>query len=293
VQDSDEADSKLQDVELVHWVKEEDSVRGWPRFPIQKRYQTFKEARDAILKNGPISIFTDRVDVTFFVLNGQFDGQLMAIRQSGVNVRRYLIREDTFEDAFGSFQQCIDMVMSNRVVENEIEIRHLREFADNFGLSTAVDGTRHYHRFDVDVIAALQLLDVLDKVLDEEPTTKFQFELGYSVGRLFGSIQNLATLEDKALMGEKYQNSYKEKGKRSGSDKRKSVRLESFLKEIERVHSANPDFSHKEAFVMELAFEKIIPKGTYGHGQFDEYCTTIRSEEHFKTRFDKLFRKVT
>lgn len=175
-------------------------------------------------------------------------------------------------------------------MECELELHHLKEYAKAIGVSEKIDPDKEYRRAEVDTLAALQLLSVLDKLVKDEPYARFSFDLGFSVGRLFGSIQNLATLEKRATKGDELEKSYKERGKKSGSDKRKEKRLLDFICEIERVHEENPALNTKEEILLRIAFDNVIPEGSYGHGQFDNYCTAIRSQEPYKARFDKLFR---
>jgi hypothetical protein len=84
----------------------------------------------------------------------------------------------------------------------------------------------------------------------------------------------------------------KESGKGGGdsSTKRAKARHEEFISTIEQVYNESPAIRQYEGMVLEVAFDKVIPEGEYGHGQFEKYCTTIRSDEPYKTRFEKLFR---
>ena len=130
---------RITDLELVHWTDEKLSMRGitqgGPR--VAKNVETFDQVRSAILEHGPIVIATDRVDLSFFVLSGYFENEIMAVRQSGVNVRRFLVREDEFEFAFGDFRGCIDHHLSNNAANSEIEIKHLLDLAESLGLNPA------------------------------------------------------------------------------------------------------------------------------------------------------------
>ena len=105
--DKPEGTVPISDLELVHWVEEKDSMRGHARargIPLSGSYVTFDDMRDAILEKGPIVIATPKADLAMFVLEGRFDNQIMVLRQSGINVRRFLVRETTFESMFGNFR---------------------------------------------------------------------------------------------------------------------------------------------------------------------------------------------
>lgn len=116
---------RLRDLESIDWVEEENSMRGFAKkfgVPVKHNYANFNEFHSAILERGPISVASPIVDVHFFALNGDFDGHIMAVRHSGRNIRRFLIREGLFEMQYGSFQGCLDHIMSNNAVDCELEI---------------------------------------------------------------------------------------------------------------------------------------------------------------------------
>jgi len=99
--------------------------------------------------------------------------------------------------------------------------------------------------------------------------------------------------EDSALKGEAADAANQERGRRSGSDKRRIMRLNSFMDQIETVYEGNPSIRKYEEMVLRTAFDIAVPKGTYGHGSYADYSTEIRSNAQYKTRFDRLFHKVT
>lgn len=60
------------------------------------------------------------------------------------------------------------------------------------------DESRTLSRMDVDLVATMQLLGVFERGFEAgDEDARFAFSVGYSVGRLFSSVQNLATLEEK------------------------------------------------------------------------------------------------
>ena len=294
--------AKITNLEMIHWVPEEQSMRGLAKHhgePIKKVYETFQEAREAIQRLGAIIIATDRVDVIMFALEGRYEDEILAIRQSGVNVRRFLIREVDFVASYGTFQNCIDHIMSNNVVECEVEIQHLRDLIQARGLDTKdIDPSRYYARIDVDLIAAMQLIDRYEKSFEpEDGDTSFLFSLGYSVGRLFSSVQNLATLEEKAHKAAEYEKSYKERGHKGRSSERRLKRAEDLLSRMEELISKNPAMSRLlPVQVANLALQDAAndqPKlWSQGKGQLEAYLTFLASEEIFRSRYNALFFKT-
>ena len=180
-------EDEIRDLELVHWVDEEHSLRGIARnsgVPMEREYKTFQDLYNAILENGPLVGTSSIVDVSFLAVSGEFDGQIMAVRQSGRNVRRFLVREDLFEDQYGSFQNCLDHIRSNNAVDCELEIKHLNDMAEKLEVSPSeIDRSRSYSRLEVDIIAAVQLLEIMDQHLADDTTKFHSFELGYRGGR--------------------------------------------------------------------------------------------------------------
>lgn len=266
---------------------------------IEKVYESFQQARDAILEHGAIVIATDRVDVTFVVTNGRYDNQILAIRQSGVNVRRFLIREEHFEASFGTFQNCIDHIMSNNAVESEVEVQHLRDLFHERDLKTSGwDENRYHSRMDVDLVAAMQMLKIFEDSFEaDDKGTKFLFSLGYSLGRLFSSVQNLATLEEKAYKADEYAKSYRARGEKGKSSERRLQRAVDLLARIEDLISKNPAMSRLPPVqVASLALQdaaKDQPKlWSQGKGQLESYLTFLASDEVFRNRYNALFFKT-
>lgn len=142
---SQEIDEEIQSLELVHWVDEKSSMRGIAQADgvrAKKLYVTYEEIYAAILEHGPLVHASSLVDVMFFAVSGTFDGDIVAVRQSGRNVRRFLIRADQFEMQYGSFQNCLDHICSNNAVDCEIEIKHIYDMAKK--TTTISDRNRSY-----------------------------------------------------------------------------------------------------------------------------------------------------
>ena len=289
---------QITDLEMVHWVDEQSSMRSIAQARgkrVEKIYETFQELNDAILKEGPLVISSPIVDVTIFAPDGRFDGHLIAIRHSGRNVRRFLIRCDFFEKQYGSVTNCIDHISSNNAVDCELELAHLGDLADALELSqTKIDPERDYGRLEVDIVAALQLLKIVDDLNGGEGTIPPDFEFGYCVGRLFSSIQNLATLEPDAVKASEYERSYKERGKKGKSRDRKDARQDHLFECIERLVEQNPALSRlKPLDVAKLACQDAISQNpdlwTQGSGQLEQYLTCFASEPKYRKVYHDLF----
>lgn len=293
---------KITNLEMVHWVSEEDSFRTEAQRHgkrVESTYKTFQSARKAILEHGALVVATDRVEVIFFVPNGRYDNQILAIRQSGINVRRFLIREEHFKVSYGTFQNCIDHIMSNNAVDSEVEVQHLRDLFHERSLKTADwDETRDHSRMDVDLVAAMQLLGILEDNFEaDHEDTSFLFSLGYSVGRLFSSVQNLATLEEKAYRADEYAKSYRERGHKGKSSERRMRRAEDLFNKIENLISENPAMSrlppHQVASLALNDAAKVQPKlWSQGKGQLESYLTFFASDAKFRSRYNALFFKT-
>jgi hypothetical protein len=295
----DEDDLKSMDplnLELVHWM----SLDDWntrEKTPVTKTYKTFEDVVSAIDELGPLEICTDRVNVTFLRTSGRFEDDIVVIRQSGMNVRRILVTKADFENGYGSFHQCLDNVMSNNAVGASIEYAHIKDIQELMKLDAKrIDPTRKYDRAEIDVTATLQMMEVRDGYLGEDAETdrfiNFVFDLGFTAGRTFSAVQNLHTLEPEARAGADAKAQNIARGKRSGSETRRKERLSLFLNEVESIYEANEGLRDYEDMVLRVAFDRAIPKGSYGHGRFDEYCIALRSDEPYKSRFDALFRKL-
>lgn len=226
----------------------------------------------------------------------EFADGIVALRVSGINVRRTLIQKATFEKLYGDFPRCIDMVLSNIAIGPEVEFDNVNRYAQQFDLAPKrLDPERRYIRSEIDTVSILSLMELRDNIIedyedDAHDMIKFVFDLGYTAGRNFSAIQNLMTVEPEAFKAMDARRKNVAKGKASGSDRRKTERLEQFLNEVERVFEENEALRDHEDILLKVAFSRVIPKGAYGHGQFNSYCTTLRSEQPYKLRFDRLFR---
>lgn len=297
--DAENATPRINNLELIDWVPEEQCMRTQAKLhgvKIEKVYETFQQARDAILELGPIVIATDKVDVIFVVTDGRYDNQILAIRQSGVNVRRFLIREELFEVSFGTFKNCVDHIMSNNAVESEVEVQHLRDLFHERNLKTSGwDETRDHSRMDVDLVAAMQMLKIFEELFEVgDESAKFLFSLGYSVGRLFSSVQNLASLEERANKADEYARSYRKRGEKGKSSERRLLRAEHLLVRIEDLVSKNPAMARLQPFqVASLALQDAVldqPKlWSQGKGQLDSYLTFLASDSRFRSRYNAVF----
>lgn len=292
------APNQITDLEMVHWVDEQSSMRGMAKAGgkrVETIYETFQELYDAILVDGPLVISSPIVDVTIFAPCGRFEGDLIATRQSGRNVRRFLIRSDLFEEEYGSVTNCIDHIRSNNAADCELEIAHLQDLADALELSpTTIVPERDYGRIEVDLVAALQLLHIVDDLNGGDGTYPPDFELGYCVGRLFSSIQNLATLEPDAVKASEYEQSYKERGRKGKSRDRKDARLDHLFDCIQHLVDQNPALSRlKPLDVAKLACQDAVSQNpdlwTQGSGQLEQYLTCFASEQKYRKAYRDLF----
>lgn len=296
--DKPELDDEIRDLELVHWVDEKSSMRGIAQadgVPVKKLYVTYEEVYAAILEHGPLVFGNSKVDVMFFAVSGTFDGDIVAVRQSGRNVRRFLIREDLFEKEYGNFKNCLSHIQSNNAVDCEIEIKHLYDMAEKLQLSaTEIDPERDYDRLEVDITAALQMLHILDGLTEDDAEYSSDFELGYCVGRLFSSAQNLATLEPDAQRAGEYEQSYRERGKKGKSQDRKGARLDHLFACITELVAQNPALSRlKPIEVAKLAVQDAATQNpglwTQGRGQLEQYLTCFASEPKYRIKYWDLF----
>ena len=291
-------DETIENLELVHWVEEKDSMRGQAAKNgkrVTKPYKDFDELYSSILEHGPLVCATDLADVCFFTPCGEFDGHIIAVRQSGRNVRRILVRSDHFDELFGTVQNCINHVLSNNVPECAIEMKHLHDLAEALDISTdIVDSDEPAGRVEVDVLAALQLLEVLDECFEDSEERQAVFEIGFSVGRLFSSAQNIVTLEPDAAKAARYEDSYVERGKKGKSKVRRLERMEHLFAHLVDLTAANEALSRlKPIEVAKLALEdasKENPKlWTQGGGQLEKYLTTYASDPKYKEIYYSIF----
>lgn len=291
----------LKDLEMVHWVEEKDSLRVIARrdgYRVERMYETFHELYEKILEMGPLSVSSPKADVALFAISGEFDGHIMALRQSGRNIRRYLVREDHFEALYGNVQNCIDQLLSNNALDCELELKHLYDIAEKLNLLGAeIDQDRDYTRLEVDVIAALQLMNIFDDHFENTANAFNIFELGYSVGRLFSSAQNLVTLEPDANKAHEYEKSYKDRGKMGKSKDRKSQRLDQLFECMVQLVESNPVLARmKPIEVAKLAVDDAVKENpslwSQGRGQVETYLTTYASEPKYKSRYRELFPKT-
>jgi len=295
-----QAEPEIKDLELVRWVAEGDSMRGMSRrhgVRMEKDYGSFLETYDAICELGPITVSSSVVDVSFFALGGEFDGYILAVRQSGRNVRRFLIGREQFDSCFGTFRACCDHVLSNNVIDSKIELKHLENMAEKLSLSTKVDLDRDYDRLEIDIVAALQLLDLVGEGFADDQVTREIFDLGYCVGRLFSSAQNCATLEPDARKAQEYEKSYRERGKKGKSKDRKEQRLDHLFSHMARLVDENPALSRmKPVEVAKLAVSDATEENqelwSQGSGQLDNYLTLFASDDAFRIKYRQLFPKT-
>lgn len=291
----------IPDLEMTHWAPKGESLREQALndgFRVQRPYETFEELYLALEQYGPLVVAGQKVDVVFIALSGEFDGHIMAVRQSGRNVRRFLVRSDTFNDEFGDFQGCIDHISSNNAVGVDIELKHLRNMAESLDLDPSeIDPERSFNRLEIDIVAALQLWGLAEEIAAEDADKNFVFVLGFCVGRLFSSAQNLATLEPEAARAQQYESSYRERGLKGKSKDRKAKRLGHLFVRIESLVAANPDLSRmKPKEVAQLALLDACAEDprlwSQGKGQLDAYLTTYASEEPYREVYRRLFPKT-
>lgn len=292
----------IPNLELVEWVEPDHSLRKLAKEsgkPMQLKNQNFEGIFEAIRSQGDIFIATPFADLTIFAPIGRYEGCLVAVRQSGVNVRRFLIKSDTFSNMFSDYENMIDHLLSNNSIECEIELQHLRDFSDAVeDGQVEVDDDPCAGRLKIDIIAAKQIIELYEEFYDaSDADTHAIFATGFSVGRLFSSIQNLASLEDKALSAAKYRAKYQERGKKGKSDLRKGQRLLHLLNHMERLQRENPAFGRLRPIALgEIALQdasKEDPKlWSQGRGQLEAYLTILASDTQYKSRFESLFFKT-
>lgn len=294
---SDGTERSISNLELVHWVECDDSMHGRALTEggkVEKCYESFEELYNAILEHGTLVISKPLVDLILLAIDGEFDGHLMAIRQSGRNVRRFLVRRDFFDEVYGSVLECFDHLLSNNAIDSELEIKHLYDLAETLKLSTVVEKGRDYGRLETDLVAALQHLDLMDTHFGNDEDCVHAFDLGYCVGRLFSSAQNWATLEPDARKASMYEQSYRERGKKGKSDTRKQQRLDQLFYLVSQLVKDNPAFSRlspKEVAKLALLdAEKDNPQlWTQGKGQIDQYLVTFASDEKYRAAYRNMF----
>ncbi len=288
---------KIPNLEMVNWVAEDDSLRAHFRengTPIERWYETYDEARAAILRDGPIIVATRKFDLLVQVLGGRFDDEIMAIRTSGRNVRRFLIREKFFAERFGTFENLMNQLISNRMVDCEIEETHLRDYFKELELDKVDFETHDFDRLEIDLVAANQLLDLKDAMTGGDEGLEYLFATGFSVGRLFSGIQNMVTLEHDARKSHEYEESYRERGRKGKSSERRQARIEHLLCSLEALVSSNPDMSSMPPKqVAQLAVEKAAEESpelwSQGKNQLDQYLTELASDPEYKHRYYSLF----
>lgn len=296
--DENSMKESISDLELVHWADEDHSMRGIAKkegIPVESMYETYQSLYDARLDNGPLVIASPVVDVIFIAESGEFDGHIVAVRQSGRNVRRFLIRKDIFEEQYGTFQGCLNHVRSNNAVDSAIELEHLHDLGKKLNLSpTEIDPSRDYNRLEVDIVAALQLTQLLKENLADDSASSQAFELGFCVGRLFSSAQNYATLEPDANRAKEYEKSYQERGRKGKSKDRKSRRLSQLFECLTGLMKENPGFSRlKPIEVAKLAIIDASNQNpnlwSQGRGQIEHYLSCFASDDNFREAYRTLF----
>ena len=289
---------KIANLELIFWVDEASSMRGMAQrdgLEVQELYQTYDELYEALVEHGSLVIATPKVDVIFSAVSGVFEGNIVALRQSGRNVRRFLIRESNFDRQYGTVRNCLDHILSNNAVDCELELKHLFDMADALDVSaTEIDVSRDYSRLEVDVLAALQMVDILQKISDNDSVCSFEFELGFCAGRLFSSAQNLVSLEPDARKADDYERSYRERGKKGKSKNRRAERLDHLFTCIESLVLRNPAFSRlKPIEAAKLASQDAVAQNpslwSQGLGQLEQYLTCYASETKYQAKYRTLF----
>jgi|GEM_PF-3912051 len=288
--------SEIPNLEMVSWGSEKDSYRqGAKDDPqIEQLYETFDEARTAILRDGPIVIARPYADLVIHAPEDMVDDVLLVIRFSGRNVRRFLIREANFGDNFADFPECVGRLLSNNVVESELEETQLRDLFKLVDPDLQQFETGEFDRLDMDLFAANQLLDIKDEIAEGNKGAQFMFSLGYSVGRIFSGIQNMATLEHDARKAFEYEESYRERGRKGKSPQRKTERIVHLLEKLESLISANSALSRmKPLQVGELAIQDAAKERpelwSQGQGQLENFLTELASDPAYRQRFNALF----
>ncbi|MDJ0822968.1 MAG: hypothetical protein QNJ09_14300 [Paracoccaceae bacterium] len=196
-----ESDEK-PNVELVKWL----SIEEWnnrERDKVREQYSTFEQLASAIDERGPYEIETDRANQYFVRASGKFENGIVVPRQSGLNVRRIYIDPETFDLTYGDVAGCVDHLLSNNAIGPEVELAHVRDFAIAQNLKPdSVDEDRKYERDEIDAVACLQMIQIMEKFVQDysesEDFIKFIFAVGFTAGRNFSSLQNATTLESYA-----------------------------------------------------------------------------------------------
>jgi hypothetical protein len=150
---------------------------------------------------------------------------------------------------------------------------------------------------EIDILAALQLLKVLDACFEDDEARREIFEIGFSVGRIFSSAQNYATLEPDAVKAQAYERSYAERGKKGKSKDRKIERVEHLFGHIVGLAATNAALSRlKPLDVARLALEdasKENPKlWSQGGGQLEQYLTVFASDPEYRATYYSIFGKT-
>ena len=149
---------------------------------------------------------------------------------------------------------------------------------------------------EMDLTAALQLSSVASEYVEKEGDYWGIFELGFCVGRLFSSVQNMATLEGKAHKADHYKASYKERGRKSRSSERRKARVERLLLYLETLVAANNAMARlKPIRVAETAIQDAAQERPdlwkQGKGQLEGYLGERASNDEYRPRFDAMFFK--
>lgn len=296
---SEENGTSISDsyLELVHWQRLEEWEKREKR-PTQKVYKSFDDAANAIDEFGPLEVCTDRANAFFTRTSGRFEDDIVAIRQSGLNVRRILISRKKFDYQYRDFQDCIDHVLSNNALGVEVEISHLQDYAEAIDVQAyGVDVERRYTRSEIDTVAVLQMLGIRDFCINEDPdgkeTIEFVFAAGFTAGRVFSAVQNLMTLEPAARSSIEARHKAGEAGARASRDRRLQ-NLELLMREIEQLSGAVGLISEERIIEQALETLAVRQKGfPKSHKTHADYGTALRSEEPFKSRYEAVFSKNT
>lgn len=119
------------------------------------------------------------------------------------------------------------------------------------------------------------------------------FDLGFLSGKLFSEYRSKTSFEELVEKGERSAHAQHSRTIASGaaSAKKKRENIECLLVEIERLESHFPAIS--EQAIISQAWENACKKRPMPKSKAakDDYETTLRSEEPFKSRYFNVFRK--
>lgn len=119
------------------------------------------------------------------------------------------------------------------------------------------------------------------------------FDLGFLSGRLLGEYRNKIGLEDLVIKGERSTKTQAVRTAASGSAsaKKRLENLECFMVEIENIGSHFPTFSEEEIVSRAFLNARLVRAMPKSRKTRDDYEVTLRSEEPFKSRYQRVFQK--